>query len=164
MNQSFGWNIIWIRISAGSRRWTSWLFTSLVKDFNSGLPWANPVSGQGRTLNLAPPDYMSSTLTPWPPDFFTLKSGWGGGMMPFRGLVSLKWLLLTLEPSRVSSVGAACKVSPNWLQETVTCHSSHCFSIVWGQGNTPLVACLPSSCYVTPLKYWAENWRKLFVP
>ena len=103
-----------IRISAGSRRWTSWLFTSLVKDFNSGLPWANPVSGQGRTWNLAPPDYMSSTLTPWPPDFFTLKSGWGGGgMIPFRGLVSLKWLLLTLEPSRVSSVGAACKVSPN---------------------------------------------------
>ena len=44
----------------------------------------------------------------------------------------------------MSSVGAACKVSPNWLQETVTCHSSHCFSIVWGQGNTPLVACLPS--------------------
>ena len=26
----------------------------------------------------------------------------------------------------MSSVGAACKVSPNWLQETVTGHSSHC--------------------------------------
>ena len=25
---------------------------------------------------------------------------------------------------------AARKVSPNWLQETMTCHSSHCFSIV----------------------------------
>ena len=31
-----------------------------------------------------------------------------------------------------SSVGAARKVSPNWLQGTMTCHSSNCFSIVWG--------------------------------
>ena len=29
-------------------------------------------------------------------------------------------------------VGAAHKVSPNWSLETMTCHSSHCFSIVWG--------------------------------
>ena len=29
----------------------------------------------GQNLNLAPPDYMSSTLTTWPPDCFTLKSG-----------------------------------------------------------------------------------------
>ena len=29
-----------------------------------------------------------------------------------------------------SSVGAARKVSPNWSQETVTCHSFNCFSIV----------------------------------
>ena len=36
-------------------------------------------------------------------------------------------------------VGAACKVSANWSQETMTCHSFNCFSIVWGQGNTPLV-------------------------
>ena len=37
-----------------------------------------------------------------------------------------------------SSVGAACKVSPNWSQETMTCHSSNCFKkIVWGQGNAP---------------------------
>ena len=28
------------------------------------------------------------------------------------------------------SVGATRKVSPNWSQETMTCHSSHCFSIV----------------------------------
>ena len=32
------------------------------------------------------------------------------------------------------SVGAARKVSPNWSQETMTCHSFNCFSIVWGQG------------------------------
>ena len=37
----------------------------------------------------------------------------------------------------------------NWSQETMTCHSSNCFSIVWGEGNTPLVTSLPSSCYVT---------------
>ena len=29
-----------------------------------------------------------------------------------------------------SSVGAARKVSPNWSQETMTCHSFNCFSIV----------------------------------
>ena len=48
----------------------------------------------------------------------------------------------------MGSVGAARKVSPNWLQETMTCHSSNCFSIVWGQGNVPLVTSLPSSCYI----------------
>ena len=26
-------------------------------------------------------------------------------------------------------------VSPNWSQETMTCHSFNRFSIVWGQGN-----------------------------
>ena len=31
------------------------------------------------------------------------------------------------------SVGSARKVSPNWSQETMTCHSFNCFSIVWGQ-------------------------------
>ena len=46
------------------------------------------------------------------------------------------------------SVGAARKVSPNWLQETMTCHSFNCFSIVWGQGNAPLVTSLPSSWYM----------------
>ena len=38
-----------------------------------------------------------------------------------------------------SSVGAACKVSPNWSQEAMTCHSSNFFSIALGQGNAPLV-------------------------
>ena len=37
----------------------------------------------------------------------------------------------------LSSVGAVRKVSPNWSQETMTCHSSNCFSIVWGHGNAP---------------------------
>ena len=31
-----------------------------------------------------------------------------------------------------SSVAADPKVSPNWSLKTITCHSSHCFSIVWG--------------------------------
>ena len=48
-----------------------------------------------------------------------------------------------------SCVGAARKVSPNWSLETMTCHSSHCFSIVWGQGNAPLVTSLLSSCCMT---------------
>ena len=51
--------------------------------------------------------------------------------------------------NHVGSVGATRKVSANWSQETMTCHSSHCFSIVWGQGNAPLVTSLPSSCYMT---------------
>ena len=33
-----------------------------------------------------------------------------------------------------SCVGAARKVSPDWSQKTMTCHSFNCFSIVWGQG------------------------------
>ena len=36
---------------------------------------------------------------------------------------------------RDSCVGAARKVSPNWSLKTMTCHSSHCFSIVWGSGK-----------------------------
>ena len=47
------------------------------------------------------------------------------------------------------SVGAARKVSPDWSHKTMTCHSFSCFSIVWGQGNAPLVTSLPSSCYMT---------------
>ena len=35
----------------------------------------------------------------------------------------------------LSHVGAAWRVSPNWSQETMTSHSSNCFSIVWGQGH-----------------------------
>ena len=35
-------------------------------------------------------------------------------------------------------VGAALAVSPNWSQETMTCHSSNCFSIV----NPPLATSL----------------------
>ena len=40
------------------------------------------------------------------------------------------------------SLGAAREMSPHWSQETMTCHSSNCFSIVWGQGNAPLVTSL----------------------
>ena len=35
-------------------------------------------------------------------------------------------------PKVFSSVAADPKVSPNWSLKTMTCHSSHCFSIVWG--------------------------------
>ena len=49
------------------------------------------------------------------------------------------------------------QVSPNWSQETMTCHSSNCFSIVCGQGNASWVASLPSSCYIT------QNFAILYV-
>ena len=50
--------------------------------------------------------------------------------------------------------GVSRNVSPDWSQKTMTCHSFNCFSIVWGQGWTPLVTSLPSSCYMTPLQCW----------
>ena len=49
-------------------------------------------------------------------------------------------------PTLGSCVEAACKVSPDWLQKTMTCHSFNCFSIVWGQGWAPLVTSFLSSC------------------
>ena len=55
-----------------------------------------------------------------------------------------------LKNQKCGCVRAARTVSPNWSPETMTCHSSHCFSIVWSQGNAPLVTSLPSSCYMTP--------------
>ena len=59
------------------------------------------------------------------------------------------WELLAQRQPRMSSVGIAEKVSPNWSQQTMTCHSCNCFSIVWGQGNPPLVTSLTSSYYMT---------------
>ena len=53
---------------------------------------------------------------------------------------------------QMGSIGAAHKVSPYWSQETMTCHSSNCFSTVWGQGNALLVTSLLSSCYMTQLQ------------
>ena len=53
----------------------------------------------------------------------TSKNFWDSGIRcPFK--LETEW----------SSVGAARKVSPNWSQETMACHSFSCFSIVWGQG------------------------------
>ena len=46
-----------------------------------------------------------------------------------------------------SCVGATRKVSPDWSQKTMICHSFNCFSIVWGQGKAPFRS---SSCYMTP--------------
>ena len=47
------------------------------------------------------------------------------------------------------SVGAARKASPNWSQETMTCHSSNCFSIVWGQGNAATFNTQPLNSVLT---------------
>ena len=68
---------------------------------------------------------------------------------------------LRQDKQRSGSVGAAHKVYPNWSQETITCHSSNCFSFVWSQGNAPLVTSLPipaSSCSMTHF-----NWCERFV-
>ena len=43
----------------------------------------------------------------------------------------------------------------------MTCHSSNCFSIVWGQGDTPLVTSLPSSCYMTWVVAWLDGWTQM---
>ena len=46
------------------------------------------------------------------------------------------------------SVGAACKVSLNWLQETMICHSFNCVIIVLVRENAPPLTSLPSSCHI----------------
>ena len=65
--------------------------------------------------------------------------------MSYSFFIKHKWptpLILTpvvfMHAQYGSSVGAVRKVSPNWSQETMTCHSFYCFSIVWGQGNASL--------------------------
>ena len=45
--------------------------------------------------------------------------------------------------NRSSCVGAARKVSPDWWQKTMTCHSFNFFSTVWGREEAPLVTSLP---------------------
>ena len=61
-----------------------------------------------------------------------------------------KWLKLRISGNKFfshnvstsdssSCVGAAHQVSFDWSQKTKTCHSFNCFSIVWGQGQAPLV-------------------------
>ena len=45
--------------------------------------------------------------------------------------------------NRSSCVGAARKVSPDWSQKTMTCHSFNCFSTVWGGEEAPLGTSLP---------------------
>ena len=39
--------------------------------------------------------------------------------------------------NRSSCVGAARKVSPDWSQKTITCHSFNCFNTVWGREEAP---------------------------
>ena len=53
----FKWKIIRWRIPT-SRSQTSWLFTSVAKDLNSGQLRTNPASGQGRTWNSGPSDRL----------------------------------------------------------------------------------------------------------
>ena len=52
----------------------------------------------------------------------------------------------------LSCVEAVRKASPDWSQKTMTCHSSNCFSIVWGHGLAPLLTSLLSRCYRTCLQ------------
>ena len=53
------------RIPTGQRQ-TSWLFTSMAEDLNSGLPWTNPASGQSGTWTRAPPNCKSCAQTARP--------------------------------------------------------------------------------------------------
>ena len=46
------------------------------------------------------------------------------------GYLCREFLLEKRFVRRPSSVEAARKVSPDWSQETMTCHCSNCFSIV----------------------------------
>ena len=50
-------------------------------------------------------------------------------LSPEKRLLSL---VLAIIANLCRSVAASRKVSPNWSLQTMTCHSSHCFSIVWG--------------------------------
>ena len=58
-----------------------------------------------------------------------------------------------------SPIGSCVGVARNWSLETMKCHSSHFLSIVWGQGNAPLITSLPSSCYMTPNQGSREKSR-----
>ena len=79
--------------------------------------------------------------------------------LPIRIFPSLSMLKV----EKKSFVGAARKVSPDWSQKTMTCHSINCFSIVWGQGKAPLVTPLPSSFYMTRKKPWTGLYKKVVV-
>ena len=58
--------------------------------------------------------------------------------------------LIDLEISRVA---AARKVSPDWSQETMTFHSSSCFSIVLGSGKRTSGDFSSEQLLHDPLKY-----------
>lgn len=63
--------------------------------------------------------------------------------------LDLKAMVQGISIMLLSSEGAARKVSPYWSQETTTCHSPNCFSIVLGQGNSQLVTSLLRGFYIT---------------
>ena len=66
MTETKSWNqtINRFKNPATGRRQTSWLFTSLVEDLNSGRLWRS-ASGQN-SGNPRPPNYKSGVLTDWP--------------------------------------------------------------------------------------------------
>lgn len=45
---------------------TSWLFTSVAKDLNSGRPRTNPAKWPEQNSNPGPPDCQLDVLTTWP--------------------------------------------------------------------------------------------------
>ena len=49
--------------------------------------------------------------------------------------LDLKAMVRGISIMLMSSVGTARKVSPDWSQETMTCHSSNCFYTVLGSGK-----------------------------
>ena len=61
---------------------------------------------------------------------------WSSGRLVFLGSYIDMYVkqFRQIQALQISCVGAAGKVSPDWSQKTMTCHSFNCFSIVWGQG------------------------------
>ena len=68
MKQLFKWNIKWLRFPTGQRQ-TSWLFTSIAEDLNSGLRENKSSWRSGWDLNLltsGPLNYKPTVLTTKP--------------------------------------------------------------------------------------------------
>ena len=64
-----------------------------------------------------------------------LKEVWPIFFLDCSKQLDLKAMVQRISIMLLSSEGAARKVYPDWSQETTTCHSSNCFSIVLRSGK-----------------------------
>ena len=49
------------------------------------------------------------------------------------------------------------KVSPNWSQETMTCHSSNCFSVFFGSGKRTIGTFSSEQLLHDPFLHWVYD-------